>query len=168
VGRELIDLLRRAGSEVLFSDVSESTIRRFRDELGLPFVPPDEVYDAPCDVFAPCAVGGILNQGTIQRLQCRVVVGAANNQLARPEDADTLRDRGILYGPDFISNSGGAIAIVGMETRGWSLEEARERLVRSIKSNLSQVFDLSDAQGISPDAAAGRLAETRLEGKPQD
>ncbi len=162
VGRELIELLRQAGSEVLFSDVEETTIGDFRDGLGLQFVPADQVYDGPCDIFAPCALGGILNEKTIPRLRCRAVAGAANNQLAHPEDAERLRDRGILYAPDFISNSGGAIAIIGMETRGWSREQAKEKVTQTIKTNLSQIFELGETEGITTDEAARRLAEKRL------
>jgi len=164
VGRELIELLRQAGSEVLFCDVDETAVRHFRDGLGLQLVPADEVYDRPCDIFAPCALGGVLNEKTIPRLRCRAVAGAANNQLTNPEDATRLREREILYAPDFISNSGGAIAIIGMETRGWSREEAEEKVTQAIRGNLSQVFELAETGGITTDAAAKCVAEERLAG----
>jgi leucine dehydrogenase len=162
VGRELIELLRQAGAEVLFSDVDEAAVAHFCDELGLQCFLPDEVYDSPCDIFAPCAVGGVLNEKTIPRLRCRAVVGAANNQLANPEEALRLRERGILYAPDFIANSGGAIAIVGMETRDWSREEAEGMVTQTIKDNLSQVFELAETERVDTDEAARRLADQRL------
>ncbi len=164
VGRELIELLRKTGAEVLFSDVDEVTIAHFCDEVGLQCFPPDEVYGSPCDIFAPCAVGGILNEKTIPRLRCRAVAGAANNQLATPEDALRLRERGILYAPDFIANSGGAIAIIGMETRGWSRKEAEDKVTGTIKDNLSQVFELAETESVDTDEAARRLADNRLAG----
>jgi leucine dehydrogenase len=162
VGRELIELLREAGAEVLFSDVDEAAVGYFCDEVGLQCFLPEEVYDSPCDIFAPCAVGGILNEKTIPRLRCRAVAGAANNQLATPEDALRLREREILYAPDFIANSGGAIAIIGMETRGWSRKEAEEKVTKTIKDNLLQVFELAETERVDTDEAARRLADRRL------
>jgi leucine dehydrogenase len=163
VGGGLIGMLTAAGASVSFSDVLPSAVARYRDGLGLPFVPPEAVFDAPCDVFAPCALGGVLDVRTIPRLTCRAVVGAANNQLSTPEDASRLRERGILYAPDFVVNAGGAIAITGQEALGWSKERAREEVLR-IGSTLSRIFDLAEAEGITPDAAARRIAETRLRG----
>jgi leucine dehydrogenase len=164
VGRQLIQRLTEVGSEVLFSDVNETCIGHFRDDMGLECVPADAVYDTPCDIFAPSALGGVLDETTIPRLGCRIVAGAANNQLAGPEDGMRLRERDILYAPDFISNSGGAIAAVGMEIRGWSREEAEEKVVQSVKDNLKLVFELAATEGCSTDEAARRLAERRLTG----
>jgi leucine dehydrogenase len=88
VGSVLIEHLRAAGADVLFSDVEQGAIRRFRDELGLGYIPPDAVYATECDIFSPCALGGVLNAETIPQLKCRAVAGGANNQLACPEDAE--------------------------------------------------------------------------------
>jgi leucine dehydrogenase len=165
VGRELIDLLKnKTGAEILISDVNAAEIHRWEESHGLHSVPPDEVYGTPCDIFAPCAVGGILNQETIPLLGCGAVVGGANNQLADPQDAERLRSRGIMYAPDFIVNSGGAIGLVGIETRGWSRQEALNRVVTSIEQNLSTVFDIADKEGIDTDKAAKHLSAMRLEG----
>lgn len=163
VGTALIDLLREAGAEVLFSDVDQTTIRHLRDELGLQFVPVEAVYAAPCDIFAPCALGGILNRNTIPRLKCLAVAGAANNQLEEPADADRLRERQILYAPDYVINIGGAMAITGIEAMGWSRVEADER-VRSVRGTLRHIFQVAEAEGITTDAAARRIAESRLLG----
>jgi len=165
VGRELVGLLRQAGAEILVSDVNEAAIDYFSNEAELETVPPDNVYERPCDIFVPCAVGAILNEETIPRLRCLAVAGAANNQLGTPDDAMRLQERNILYAPDFIANSGGAIAIIGMEVRSWSQEEAKERLVHAIKSNLSQAFKMAEAKGCSTDEAARRIAEKRLDAK---
>lgn len=162
VGSALIDLLRQAGAEVLFSEIDPAAIHRFRDELGLPFVPPDEVFDTPCDIFSPCALGGILNPDTIPRLQCRAVAGAANNQLAHSDDAERLRQRQILYAPDLVLNIGGLMGIIGMESMGWSRDEACRRVNQSVDQTLRQVFDLAESAGINTHAAASRIAEERL------
>jgi glutamate dehydrogenase/leucine dehydrogenase len=161
VGGGLIEMLTAAGASVCFSDIAPTAVAKYRDELGLAFVAPDAVFDAPCDIFAPCALGGVLDARTIPRLACRAVVGAANNQLATPEDASRLRERGILYAPDFVVNAGGAVAITGQEALGWSKKRAREEVL-SIGSTLSRIFDLAEAQGITPDAAARRIADERL------
>lgn len=161
VGRILIDLLREVNAEVLFSDINQDTIRHYRDILKLPFVPAEYVYDTACDIFAPCALGGILNRDTIPRLQCLAVAGAANNQLAESSDADQLSQKGILYAPDYVVNFGGAIAITGIESMGWSLAEAEEH-VKSVKQTLQHIFQTAAAEKISTDTAARRIAESRL------
>jgi leucine dehydrogenase len=161
VGGPLIDLLREAGAEVLFSDVDQASIRHFRDEIGLQFVPAEDIYDTPCDILAPCALGGILNGETIPRLKCAAVAGAANNQLAEPLDADRLRERNILYAPDYAVNVGGAVAITGIEAMGWSRVEAEGR-VKSVRQTLRRIFDLARAEGTTTEAAARRIAESRL------
>jgi len=81
----------------MFSEVDEDVIRHFRDERGLQFVPTEAVYTVECDVFAPCALGGVININTIPKLKCRVVTGGTNNQLAEPKDAERFQFRGILY-----------------------------------------------------------------------
>jgi len=120
------------------------------------------LYSEPCDIFVPCAVGGVLNKENIPSLKCQAVAGAANNQLGNPEDAISLRDRAILYVPDFIANSGGAIAIIGMEMSGWSQEEAEKRVIQTIRENLSNIFELSETAACSMHEAAYRIADMRL------
>jgi len=162
VGETLIEHLRSAGAEVLFSEVDEGTIRRFRDELGLKFVPSEEVYTAECDIFAPCALGGVLDTNTIPQLKCRIVAGGANNQLAGPKHAESLRARGILYAPDYVINVGGAIILLGLETLDWTQERAEKEVAESVRRALRQVFELAASEGITTEAAARRIAEKRL------
>ena len=162
VGRNLALMLSKAGAEVLFTDVNESAVQYGRDELGLTFIPTNEVYDVQCDIFAPCAIGGIISASTIDRLNCRAVVGGANNQLVKPDDAASLRARGILYAPDFVVNCGGAVAITGIETTGWTREQAAEMVRKSVRDNLVKIYELSSSQDISTDQAARLLAEMRL------
>lgn len=162
VGETLIEYLRSAGAEVLFSEVDEGTIRHFRDELGLKFVPSEEVYTAECDIFAPCALGGVLDANTIPQLKCRIVAGGANNQLAGPKDAQSLRARGILYAPDYVINVGGAITLLGLETLDWTQGRAEEEVAESVRRALRQIFELAALEGITTEAAARRIAEERL------
>jgi leucine dehydrogenase len=165
VGRRLLPLLLDAGAVVLFSDVDEATIRGTRAGYDIPFIAPDEVYDTPCDIFTPCALGAILNAETIPRLACRAVAGSANNQLATSEDAESLRRRNILYAPDFVVNFGGAMAALGIELMGWPRPEAEARIIRSIEDALRRVFALADAEAITTEAAR-RIADERLLASP--
>jgi leucine dehydrogenase len=163
VGGTLIGLLRQAGAEVLFSDVSETAVRRYRDEMGLEFVPGEAVYASPCDIFAPCALGGVLNAHTIPSLRCRAVAGGANNQLEAAQDAERLRARGILYAPDYVINAGGAIAGTGIETFGWTHTQAETQVAQNIQLALRRVFQTAAAEGVTTAAAARRLADERLQ-----
>jgi len=162
VGGTLIEHLYAADAEVVFSEVDEGAIRRFRDGLGLQFVPPEAVYTTECDIFAPCALGGVLNANTIPQLKCQVVAGGANNQLACPEDAESLRARGILYAPDYVNNVGGAMAILGLETQGWTQERAEKEVVESVRRALRQIFDMAARERVTTEVAARRIAEERL------
>ena len=161
VGGGLIGLLQEAGAEVLFNDVSETAVRHFRDELGLTFVPDEAVYDTPCDIFSPCALGGILNETTIPRLQCAAVVGGANNQLATSQDAERLHQRGILYAPDYAVNIGGAMAVLAIEGEGMAPSLAHQK-VRGVRQTLLDIFATAVAENVSPDVAARRIAQARL------
>jgi leucine dehydrogenase len=162
VGDILIKHLLNAGAEVLFSEVDDMLIQRFKDELGLQFIPIEEISKTECDVFAPCAFGGVLNENTIPQLRCRIVAGGANNQLAHPEDAGRLRARGILYAPDYVVNVGGAMAIPGIETLGWSQAYAEEKVVKSVRYALQRIFEMANAEGITTDEAAHRIAKQRF------
>ena len=162
VGRTLMDLLQHAGADVWFTDLLESVICRFRDEKGFRCVPSESVYGTECDIFSPCALGGILNAATIPQLKCKAVAGGANNQFARPEDAELLSKRGILCAPDYVINAGGAIGIPGIEALGWSKERAEKEVTGSIQRALRRIFEMSDSEGITTDVAACRLAEERL------
>jgi leucine dehydrogenase len=158
VGRPLARRLADAGAELLCADVDERALEWARTELGAEVVPPEGIFDTPCDVFAPCALGGILNAETIPRLRCAIVAGSANNQLQTPEDAERLHARGILYAPDYVINTGGGIALIGIELRGWSREDTDQRIVETVTSSLSRVFERSTAGDIPTTVAAQRIA----------
>jgi leucine dehydrogenase len=162
VGGTLIEYLREAGARVLWSEVDRRLIERYQGSPGLEFVPPEAVYTTRCDVYSPCALGGVLDRRSIARLACRVVAGGANNQVAGPEDADALRARGILYLPDYVVNVGGAMGITGIEAMGWTRAQAEERVAESVRSALARILELSGAEDISTESAARRIAEQHL------
>jgi leucine dehydrogenase len=162
VGGALIEYLHSAGADVIFSDVEEGSICRFRDDFSLQCISADKVYSEECDIFAPCALGGVLNSKTIPQLRCRVVAGGANNQLTEPEDAERLKDRGILYAPDYVINVGGAMFLIGMETQDWTRELMENEVTEGIQNVLQQIFELATTKGITTEAAARRVAEKRL------
>jgi leucine dehydrogenase len=167
VGRTLMDLLHHAGADVWFNDTDESVVCRFRDEKGFRCVATESVYRTECDIFSPCALGGILNATTIPQLKCKAVAGGANNQFARPEDVGLLAKRGILYAPDYVINAGGAIGIPGIEALGWTKERAEKEVIEGIQGALHRIFQASDTDGITTDMAARRLAEERLAGRTE-
>jgi leucine dehydrogenase len=162
VGGALIGYLRSAGADVMFSDVQEKSICRYRDDFHLQCISADKVYSEECDIFAPCALGGVLNSKTIPQLKCRVVAGGANNQLAEPEDAKRLTDRGVLYAPDYVINVGGAMFLIGVETQDWTQEHMENEVTEQIENVLQQIFKLSATKGITTEAAARQVAEKRL------
>lgn len=157
VGAKLTRLLLDADAVVLVSDVDEERARATGAEL----VPPDAALELECDVYAPCALGATLNAESIPKLRCRVVAGAANNQLATPEDGERLRAAGILHAPDFVINAGGAMHGIGLEQLGWGAHEL-ERRVAGIGETLTRIFDWAEREGITTDEAAERLAAERL------
>lgn len=161
VGGPLIERLLEAGARVVFGDPSPEAGRRLLERRGVERVSPEACLEAEADVFAPCALGGVLDAVTIPRLRCRAVVGAANDQLADPADAERLRARGILYAPDFVVNAGGAVAVTGIEALGWTPARA-EAAVGAIGETLTRVLALADREGVTTDAAARRIAEERL------
>jgi glutamate dehydrogenase/leucine dehydrogenase len=160
VGQDLARLLEAEGATVLVSDLDEARAA----EAGGAVVPARDALTTDCDVYSPCAVGGTLNAETIPALRCRIVAGSANNQLAVPEDAQRLHDRGILYAPDYVINAGGVIQLIGLEDHGWD-EAELERNLATIGDTLRQLFREADEAGITPAAAAERLAAQRIAAK---
>ena len=164
VGSALAGRLAAARASVVIADVDPARARAVAAQVGGDVVPADGVLEAECDVYAPCAIGGVLSAESVPRLRCRIVAGSANNQLAQAEAAELLRARGILYAPDYVINAGGAIAIVGLEQLGWSGAELDAALA-GIGETLRRVYELAEAQGASTAAAADALAAERLEAR---
>ena len=160
VGYHLARELHEAGALLVVSDTDEERLSRVVEECGAERVGPREIYSVEADIFAPCALGGILNDGTVARLKTEVVAGAANNQLLEARHGDALEARGILYAPDYVANAGGVINGC-VELIGWERARAR-RKVDEIYNTLLNVFDVAKAEGIPTYLAADRLAEARL------
>lgn len=160
VGYHLARELREAGAQLIVTDVDGARASRVAEEFGATPVGADEIYDADADLFAPCALGGVLNDETIPRLKVGAVTGAANNQLLEARHGDALAARRILYAPDYAANVGGVINGC-IELLGWEPARSR-RKVEEIYDTLLAVFAAAEAEGISTARAADRIAEQRL------
>jgi len=162
VGHRLAGHLVEAGASVVICDVSPAAVQRVRAAH------PDveavagqaELLARPLDVYAPCAMGGALNDESVAALSARIVCGGANNQLAHAGLEKVLADRGILYAPDYLVNAGGVIQVAD-ELGGFNFERARERTER-IFASAKKIFALADEEGVPPAVAADRLAERRM------
>jgi leucine dehydrogenase len=161
VGYHLAEYLIEDGAHVVITDIDSSRVDRAVEELGTESVEPDGIYDVDGDIFAPCALGAILNEDTIPRLAVDIIAGAANNQLAADDDDDRLAERDILYAPDYVINAGGLINVYS-ELANWSLERSK-RKAGEIYSTLLQVFELAEERGITSAVAADELAQRRVE-----
>ncbi|SFB14860.1 valine dehydrogenase (NAD+) [Amycolatopsis marina] len=167
VGHILVGHLVEAGAQVVVTDVAEHAIDRTRavypgvDVLGSN----DELVRADLDIYAPCALGGALDDQTVDVLRAKVVCGAANNQLAHPGIEKRLDDRKILFAPDYLVNSGGVVQ-VSDELHGFDFERAK-RKVTGLYDTTRSVFALAAKEGVPPVTAADRLAERRMSEVPR-
>ena len=161
VGGKLARQLAEAGAELTVADVDEGK-RALAAELGARWTDPDAALRADVDVVSPCALGGVLDDESVPRLRCRVIAGAANNQLAADAVAVALAERGILWAPDFVANAGGIINIsVELEPEGYDTARAEQR-VRGVAATTREVFEHADATAATPLAAAMEIARRRL------
>ena len=161
VGSILVRSLVDRGMLVTVADMDAETVERVSSESRVDVVPYDDIYDVECDIFCPCALGGVLNDDTIGRLKCSVVAGAANNQLASEEAGDELHRRRILYAPDYIINAGGLINVTE-EIYGYDAARAR-RKTSAIKDVLLAVLRAAKDKDIPTYRAADQFAEQRIE-----
>lgn len=161
VGRPLAKRLAQAGARLLISDAFPERAKSLAAEVEAETIPPEDVYDVECDVFSPCAIGGILNERSIGRLRCRVVAGSANNQLRQDEDAERLLERGIIYAPDFVINAGGAIAHGALELLGWTEPDTAVR-IDAIETTIDEILEEAETRNESPLRGAARRAERIL------
>jgi len=160
VGYYTAEHLVEEGATLVATDIHEDGLEKAR-ELGAAVVEPEEIYDVPCDIFCPCALGGVLSSRTIPRLRCRIVAGGANNQLLNAEAGTELHCRGILYAPDYIINAGGIINIACEIDASYNGERAREMTER-IYETMEQVLDIASRDEVPTAQAADRLAEQRI------
>lgn len=161
VGGPLCDELHARGFRLLISDPDEDRCQAVAQRVGAEIVKPDEALAAPCDVLAPCAIGGILNSGSVPGLRCRIVAGSANNQLADPDIAAEIAERNILYVPDYVINSGGALAF---ELHAGGLTDKNSLLdrMRRVGELVAAILDDGLQHHETPLAAARRKVEQAL------
>jgi leucine dehydrogenase len=161
VGFELARLLTEAGASILFTDINEKGIQKMKEALpNAKFVGAQEIFTANCDIYSPCALGASLNDETIPMLKCKIVAGAANNQLKEDRHGQMLKERGILYSPDYLINAGGLMN-VSIEFEGWADSKSR-RMIDTIYDKTLEVFRISDEQNIPVNKAADVMAENRI------
>lgn len=166
VGYHLGNWLYKTGAKLIVSDVDEERARKAASDFRATVSSTGAIYRVAADVFAPCALGAILNDVTIPQLRVEIVAGAANNQLADIRHAALLQDWNILYAPDYAANAGGVIWGLGIERMGWSRERTLEK-VDAIYDTILSIFNMATRQSITPAAAADRLAEERFLPQPR-
>ncbi len=164
VGYHLAEELDELGATLTVTDVNEEAVERCVDEFGAHSVAPDAIYDVECDIFAPCALGAIINDDTVPRLNCEVVAGSTNNQLAEARHGVALRERDILYAPDYAINAGGLIN-VAQEHRGYDAQLARKKAAR-IYDTIVEVLERAKRENLPSNLVANRIVEEKLYGKP--
>ena len=161
VGYSLCSHLHDEGARLIVTDIDGARVQQVVADFGAKAVAPDDIYAADADIFAPCALGAVINDQTLPKFRFRIVAGAANNQLAEERHGDEIEAKGILYAPDYVINAGGLINVYG-ELQGWSQERAK-RKAGEIYQTLLDLFALAKEQGIPTWSAADRLAERRIE-----
>jgi leucine dehydrogenase len=160
VGMEYVKLLSERGAKIFVTDINKELVQRAVDDYGAEAVSADEIYDVDADIYSPCALGGTINEQTLDRLKCKIICGAANNQLSTNEIGDEVQRRGILYAPDYAVNAGGLMN-VSLEIDGYNRERAM-RMLRTIYFNLGRIFEISKRDNIPTYMAADRMAEERI------
>ncbi|GAB4392176.1 MAG: Glu/Leu/Phe/Val dehydrogenase dimerization domain-containing protein [Kiloniellaceae bacterium] len=162
VGYYLCRHLAAEGAELLVADIAQDSLDRVVKEFGAHVVAPEAIATAAVDIYAPCALGATVNDETLPALQAKIVAGSANNQLAEARHGEALRQRGILYAPDYVINAGGVIII---SHEGPNYDESRAFAhVAQIHDTLLEIFRRADAMKVATSLAADRLAEERFRG----
>lgn len=160
VGSNLVRYLTEEGARVIVTDIDEARVKAHVQKYNVEAVASDQIAFVECDIFAPCALGAVVNDQSIGKLKCKIVCGGANNQLAEARHGDQLRELGILYAPDYVANAGGLMNVF-VELEGYSPDRAFEK-TRRVYDNMMRVFEIAKRDGISTHVAADRLAEERV------
>ena len=160
VGYYVCENLAADGAVISICDIDEERVQKVVDDFGARAVDHEAIYDVECEVFAPCALGAIINDSTVRRLRCQIVAGGANNQLEEDRHGDALDAKGILYAPDYVINAGGLINVYG-EIVGYGLVTAKEK-ARGIYGTLLSIYEIAAEEGIPTYRAADRLARERI------
>jgi leucine dehydrogenase len=161
VGYFLCEDLAKEGARLTVTDIDEDKIATVVEEFGATAVGPEEIYGVDADIFAPCALGSIINDDTLKVLNVDIVVGGANNQLAEPRHAQEVEDKGILYGPDYLVNAGGLINVYA-EVEGWPAERSL-RKAGEIYNTLLRILELAKAEKITTASASDKVALRRMD-----
>lgn len=157
IGFELSKLLTDMGCQIIVAESNKNTLERCLKQLPLIVKSPDEILESPCDILVPCALGGILNEKTVNKLQAKIICGAANNQLGTADVADLLHTRDITFVPDYIVNSGGAI-YASQSYLGDPVKEIKQRVIRHIGNTVGDILLRSQAENVT----TSELAESRF------
>jgi leucine dehydrogenase len=165
VGGRIATICAKEGAKLILADV-DPTKRELASELGARWMTPARALTAKVDVLAPCALGGLLDEASVAQLRCRVIAGAANNQLAHDGIAELLKLRGILWAPDFVANAGGIIN-VAQERIGAYDPKAANVAVAGIADTITRIFDTAEAEDSTTLDAAMALARAALEPQPK-
>ncbi|WEG73735.1 Glu/Leu/Phe/Val dehydrogenase dimerization domain-containing protein [Vagococcus intermedius] len=161
VSYSLCEMLHEEGANLIVTDIFQESIDRAVNNLGATAVGPDEIYGVDADIFAPCALGGILNDETIPQLKVKAVCGSSNNQLLDiDKHGKMIEEAGIVYAPDYIANSGGVIN-VAEELTGYNEAKADEK-IKEVYTQIGKVFEIAKREKITTAAAADHLAEERI------
>lgn len=160
VGFYLAQRLHNDGARLIVTDIDAAKVQRVVGETQAKAVRPEEIYGVAADIFAPCALGGVINDDTLKVLKVEIIAGGANNQLAEERHGDVVDQRQITYAPDYVINGGGLIN-VNAELNGWTAERARNK-AGEIYDTILRVFEIAKEEGIPSYRAADRLAEQRI------
>jgi len=160
VGYYLAKELHTLGARLTVSDIDSARTSRVREEFGATVVPNEQIFGQEVDVFAPCALGAVLDDGTIPQIRAKIIAGAANNQLAEPRHGDALQARGIVYGPDYAINAGGLVN-VAQEYAGYD-EKASHAKVLRIYDTILEIVERAQSTGVSSDKVADQIVEEKL------
>ena len=162
VGSVLCERLAQAGARLIVTDISPEAARRAGDAFGAEVVAPEAIYDAEADVFAPCALGAVIDDDTVGRLRAAIVAGSANNQLAEDRHGDLLRARNVLYAPDYAINAGGLIALTLHRLPGGFSRKRAEAATRAIGATLAEIFVRACGAAAAPSRIADDIASERI------
>lgn len=160
VGSHLVDYLVAEKAIVSVADIDQDKVKKISDKYGLQALDPDGIVVSECDIFAPCALGAVINDQTIDKLKCKAIAGGANNQLAEARHGNALDELGILYAPDFVINAGGLMNVF-VELEGYSSERAIDKTTQ-VYDNMIEVFKIAKNQNKTTEEAANELAERRI------
>ena len=158
----MVNHLTKEKANVLINDINSERLEDMSKKYGAKIVMEDSIYDLEMDIYAPCALGATLNSDTIERLKCEIVSGAANNQLEDEEThANQLKERGIIYTPDFLINAGGLINVYS-EIKGFSREQSLQE-TKNIYNTTLEILNKAEQDGVTTNEAAISIAQQRLE-----